>query len=136
MTVAPLRHVLLLSGGGFQGLSLVKALRARGNVRIVIADCYDVNVGRSFCDRYHVVAPLAEEDRLFTALEQICTFIGAQFDPACFPQSDRRYNVSQEVDMPDAVRTALRDLYRNQVVAVAERMDRVPADWRDEFGLT
>lgn len=45
--------VLIVSGGGFQGLALVKALRAVGGLRVLLADCHAENVARYFADGYY-----------------------------------------------------------------------------------
>ena len=37
---APLLNVLLVSGGGFQGLAVLKGLLATGSIRVVLADCH------------------------------------------------------------------------------------------------
>ncbi len=71
-------------------------------------------------------------DRL-RALEQICAFIGVGFEASWFPGLDRRYNISQEVGMPDAVRDALRERYRAMARAIESRVGRVPKNWREEF---
>ncbi|MBT9458023.1 MAG: HAD-IA family hydrolase [Burkholderiaceae bacterium] len=57
---------LIVSGGGFQGLSLVKALRALPGVRVLVADCYDENVSRYFADAFFV-APMLGETQAFSA---------------------------------------------------------------------
>lgn len=74
-------------------------------------------------------------DRL-TALEEICAFLGVGFDRARFPDLARRYNVSQEVAMPDAVRSALRERYRAMAARIERRIGRVPDEWRQEYGLS
>ncbi|MDH3582377.1 MAG: hypothetical protein OEM91_17360, partial [Hyphomicrobiales bacterium] len=71
-------------------------------------------------------------DRL-KALGQICAFIGVGFEPARFPGVAKRYNISQEVAMPDAVRDALTDRYRSQTQAVEKHIGRVPGSWVTEF---
>lgn len=49
-----MRTVLVTSGGGFQGLALIKALRAAGPVRIVLLDCYEESVSRYFADAFYL----------------------------------------------------------------------------------
>jgi hypothetical protein len=71
------------------------------------------------------------EDRL-AALRRVCLFIGAKFDPAYFPELERRYNRSQTVVLPDEIRAHLRDLCRPQADAVQARLGRVPATWTRE----
>jgi HAD superfamily hydrolase (TIGR01509 family) len=64
--------VLVVSGGGFQGLALIRSLRASGRIRIVMADCHADNVGRYFVDQFHRVPPVAERDAFLHALLAIC----------------------------------------------------------------
>lgn len=71
-------------------------------------------------------------DRL-NALEHICAFIGVGFAPGWFPGVEKRYNISQEVSMPDEVRDALRAQYRPQAQAVEKHIGRVPESWVEEF---
>ena len=73
-------------------------------------------------------------DRL-AALSQICAFIGIGFDPSHFSELGRRFNRSQDAALPDAVRSLLRDLYREQAEGVRRRLGRIPAAWEREFGL-
>jgi len=63
---------LVVSGGGFQGLTLLKGLRESGSVRIIVADSYEQNVGRYFANRAYTVPPIAETDAFVGALLEIC----------------------------------------------------------------
>lgn len=74
------------------------------------------------------------EDRL-AALEQVCRFIGCRYDAQHFKDVGRRFNRSQEAALPEAARATLRDLYREQVLIVRQRIGRVPAVWAKEFGI-
>jgi FMN phosphatase YigB (HAD superfamily)/carbamoylphosphate synthase large subunit len=67
-----LLSVLVVSGGGFQGLTLLKGLRESGSVRIIVADRYEQNVGRYFANRAYSVPPIAETDAFVGALLDIC----------------------------------------------------------------
>ena len=62
-----LRSALVISGGGFQGLGLIKALRAVAGMRILLADCHAENVARFFADVF-VLAPLLKEEQAFLDL--------------------------------------------------------------------
>lgn len=55
---------LVVSGGGFQGLALVKALRSAGPVRIVLIDCHAENVTRYHTDAFYQ-APRLETPEAF-----------------------------------------------------------------------
>jgi hypothetical protein len=65
-------NVLLVSGGGFQGLAVLKGLLQAPHIRTVLADCYDENIGRYFAHHAHVVPPLSQRDRFLDKLFQIC----------------------------------------------------------------
>ena len=65
-------NVLLVSGGGFQGLALIKGLLQAERVRVVVADCFAENVTRYFAHRSLVVPPLAQEEAFVSALRKIC----------------------------------------------------------------
>jgi carbamoylphosphate synthase large subunit len=69
---ATLTNVLVVSGGGFQGLSVLKGLLQDGTIRVVLADCYEENIGRYFAHRSYVVPPIAESDRFVDSLLAIC----------------------------------------------------------------
>ncbi len=66
------------------------------------------------------------------ALSDICRFIGTDFDRVWFRDLSRRYNISQAVALPDAVRSALGERYRGLVEAVEQRVGRVPEAWKAE----
>lgn len=70
------------------------------------------------------------------ALEEICSFLGVGFDSSQFPGLGKRVNVSQSVDMPDAVRAALRERYSDLAATLHERLGTVPQNWLDEFAVT
>lgn len=56
-----LRRALVVSGGGFQGLALVKALRQLAGVYIVLVDIHAENATRFLVDRFLQAPPLAPE---------------------------------------------------------------------------
>jgi HAD superfamily hydrolase (TIGR01549 family) len=64
--------VLVVSGGGFQGLGLMRCLRESPTVRIVLADCFEENPGRYFADRFHPVPGIAAGPPFLSALRAIC----------------------------------------------------------------
>lgn len=72
-------------------------------------------------------------DRAAT-LERVCAFIGIPFDAARLPELGRRFNRSQDVELPADVRAVLRDRLRPQADAVRASLGRVPASWEREFG--
>ncbi len=70
--------VLVVSGGGFQGLGLVRCLRESPAVRVVLADCFAENVGRYFGDSFHCVPRIADTPNFLAALLGICETEGVR----------------------------------------------------------
>jgi FMN phosphatase YigB (HAD superfamily)/predicted ATP-grasp superfamily ATP-dependent carboligase len=64
--------VLVVSGGGFQGLGLVKALRESSRLRVVLADVHRENVTRYFADRSYLVPEVVRAEEFVAALLDIC----------------------------------------------------------------
>ncbi|MFQ5645763.1 MAG: HAD-IA family hydrolase [bacterium] len=65
-------NVLLVSGGGFQGLSLIKGLRRSKAVRIVLADNAHENVCKYLVDCFYQVPLIAHEREFIASLSEIC----------------------------------------------------------------
>lgn len=63
---------LIISGGGFQGLALVKALRAVGHIRVLLADCYADNVSRYFVDGFFQVPILDPPQPFLECVLDVC----------------------------------------------------------------
>lgn len=63
---------VLVSGGGFQGLGLIKALRAVTEVRVLVADCHEENVAQYFTDAFFPAPPLKEKQALLDFLLNLC----------------------------------------------------------------
>ncbi len=88
-----LTNVLVVSGGGFQGLAVVKGLAATSGVRIVLADCYEHNVSGHFCDEVYRIPLVAEVEPFLTALIEICT---AESIDLVIPSTDHELTVVSE----------------------------------------
>lgn len=73
-------------------------------------------------------------DRL-RALAELCAFLRVDFDPASFPDLERKYNPSQKARMPEALRAHLVETGRPIAARVAELVGRIPDDWRESFDL-
>ncbi|MGO8754181.1 MAG: HAD-IA family hydrolase [Gallionellaceae bacterium] len=58
------KTVLVISGGGFQGLALIKAMHLLPNVRVLLADCYSENVSSYFADAFFQ-SPLLNDGQAF-----------------------------------------------------------------------
>ncbi|HTE51943.1 MAG TPA: HAD-IA family hydrolase [Kofleriaceae bacterium] len=65
-------RALILSGGGFQGLALVRLLRADPRAVVVVADIHDRNVTTHAADHYEVVPPLAAPEAFAAAIRELC----------------------------------------------------------------
>ena len=63
---------LVVSGGGLQGAALIKSLRALGNVRVLVADCHEENVGRYDADAYFQGPMLADAEAFAAFLQRLC----------------------------------------------------------------
>ena len=62
---------LVVAGGGFQGLPMLRALRALG-ARTVVADSLRENPNAYEADAYAVVPPVADREALERALRRLC----------------------------------------------------------------
>lgn len=67
-----LLHVLVVSGGGYQGLAIIRGLRGSGFIRIVLADCYGYNTSRHLCDAFYLVPPIAQSEDFIKTLLSLC----------------------------------------------------------------
>ena len=65
-------NALILSGGGFSGLGLIKGLRLSDKVKIVVADCNKESVGSFFSDSYYHISRIVEKDTFLKELYWIC----------------------------------------------------------------
>lgn len=65
-------NVLVVSGGSFQGLTLIKGLRYSDSVRIIMADSSSENVGKYFADIFYVVPEISKKKQFLNALLKIC----------------------------------------------------------------
>jgi FMN phosphatase YigB (HAD superfamily) len=70
--------VLVVSGGGFQGLGVLSALRAISGVRAVVADLYPDSPGRYLADAFHAVPPVADAAAFEDAIARIARAEGAR----------------------------------------------------------
>lgn len=63
---------VLVSGGGFQGLGLIKALRTVTGIRVLIADGHEENVARYFADASFLTPLSAEKQKLLDFFLDLC----------------------------------------------------------------
>jgi FMN phosphatase YigB (HAD superfamily) len=57
-----MKIALIISGGGFQGLTLIRALQQRDDVRVIVCDIYAENPTRYLCLDYRVAPSLSDEE--------------------------------------------------------------------------
>jgi FMN phosphatase YigB (HAD superfamily) len=78
-----MKTVLVVSGGGFQGLALVQALQRLTGIRVIVCDIHAENPVRYVCQDYIVSPPLADEDAFagflldVVARERVCAVFPA-----------------------------------------------------------
>jgi len=65
-------NVLVVSGGGFQGLTLIKGLRQIDTAKVILLDCYDNNISRYFADKFYVAPMIVNGDDFINYLLTIC----------------------------------------------------------------
>jgi FMN phosphatase YigB (HAD superfamily) len=56
-----MKTALIVSGGGFQGLTLIRALQQRDDVHIIVCDTYAENPTRYLCLDYRIAPSLSDE---------------------------------------------------------------------------
>jgi FMN phosphatase YigB (HAD superfamily)/carbamoylphosphate synthase large subunit len=64
--------VLVTSGGGFQGLALVRLLSESDAFRVVVADSHAEGATSSLADAFLQVPPVSEDEKLLRALCEVC----------------------------------------------------------------
>ena len=69
---AGLPAVLVVSGGGFQGLAVLRLLAEGSSFRIVVADSLGTTLTASFADVTRRVPPVAERDAFAEAIRSLC----------------------------------------------------------------
>ena len=112
---------LVVAGGGFQGLPILRALKALG-ARTVVADSLRDNPNMLEADAYVVVPPIAEREALERTLKRLCA--EWQVD-IVFPTTDR--------DLPVVAGLAA-ELRRDGVIVAAPAASIVEA-WSDKVAL-
>lgn len=78
-------NVLIVSGGSFQGSTLIKGLYCSPRVRIHLADCYPDNINKYECDKFHEV-PLVFHSEIF--IKRIKQIVIEENIQVVFPSTD------------------------------------------------
>jgi carbamoylphosphate synthase large subunit len=86
--------VLVLSGGGFQGLAVVRLLSEGDGCRIVVADTHDTGPTAPFADRFLRLPPVAERRAFAEALRETCRAEGVRL---VLPSTDHELEALAEV---------------------------------------
>jgi len=89
-----MRSVLVISGGGFQGLGLLQALQEIPDVRPIVADIHADNVTRYVCTDYHTVPPVSDRATFRSALFHL---IEQEKVEAIFPATARELPLLAEL---------------------------------------
>lgn len=64
--------VLVVSGGSFQGLTVIKGLRYSDSVRIIMTDSSNENIGEYFVDDFYIVPKVEKKEQFLESLLKIC----------------------------------------------------------------
>jgi FMN phosphatase YigB (HAD superfamily) len=64
--------VLIISGGSFQGLTVIKGLRKSDAIRICIADSAEENIGKYFADSFFLIPKVEREEEFISAVVSLC----------------------------------------------------------------
>lgn len=67
-----LLNVLVVSGGSFQGLTVIKGLRASNAIRTCVVDSSEENIGKYLADSFFLVPEAKHEKKFIEALLSIC----------------------------------------------------------------
>lgn len=86
--------VLVLSGGGFQGLAVVRLLSEGDGYRIVVADTHDTGPTAPFADRFLRLPPVAERRAFAEALRETCRAEGVRL---VLPSTDHELEALAEL---------------------------------------
>lgn len=76
-----MRTALVVAGGGFQGLPVIRGLQSAGWRAVVVDSTHD-NINRFEADGYHVAPPLAKHDQFVRFLKNV---VAAERASAIFP---------------------------------------------------
>lgn len=67
-----LYNVLITSGGGYQGLSIIKGLRKSAEIRIILTDIHSINTSKYLCDKFFISPPVKEDTLYINFLREVC----------------------------------------------------------------
>ncbi|PKL37672.1 MAG: hypothetical protein CVV44_15120 [Spirochaetae bacterium HGW-Spirochaetae-1] len=65
-------NALVVSGGGFSGLAIIKGLIKSEFIRTILIDCYEENTSRYFVDVFYQAPLIKDEDVFIDFLQDIC----------------------------------------------------------------
>jgi FMN phosphatase YigB (HAD superfamily) len=65
-------NVLITSGGGYQGLAIIKGLRESAKIRIILTDIYQENTSKYLCDKFIRSPPVKDASVYIEFLLNIC----------------------------------------------------------------
>ena len=91
---AGLPAVLVVSGGGFQGLAVLRLLAEGSSFRIVVADSLGTTLTAPFADVTRRVPPVAEREAFAEAIRSLCH---AEDVRLVLPSTDHELEVLREL---------------------------------------
>ena len=86
-------NALIVSGGGFSGLGLIKGLRISDKVKIVVADCNEESIGSFFSDKYYQISRIVEKDAFLKDLYWVCN---KEYIDIIIPATDHELTIISE----------------------------------------
>lgn len=76
---------LVLSGGGYQGLAIIKGLRQSSVITVIMADSSEENISKYFVDKYFCIPMISDEK---TYIDSIVSIILAEDVNMIFPSTE------------------------------------------------
>jgi len=78
-------NVLVVSGGSFQGSTVIKGLSQSKEIRITLVDCYGENINKYNVESFYRIPPIKEEGNFIESLSDVVKLEGIQ---VIFPSTD------------------------------------------------
>jgi carbamoylphosphate synthase large subunit len=86
-------NILIVSGGSFQGSTLVKCLCASNSIVVNLADCFNENINKYEADKFHVVPPINDKNHF---IDELINIVIKEDIKIIFPSTDYELPVLSE----------------------------------------